>query len=739
MTSATTLAATTALLALLSLLLCPPARGSEAPLAHSGLKSDELELTSSNWDVPSLSAKDFGVRGDGVSDDQPGLQAAIDAAQRSARTLWLPAGRYRVNRTLIVNPFRHDVRDSEFKPLRLLGEGEIATTIVAGRPLDTVLDILPCTKPVTHSSTGHSLEHLTVDSADSAVGGPPTGLGGKALANYSIRAVATTRTWLIRVHATGAAIAGVFLSHGWSNRLLSCRLSNNPGSGLHMVAALNNVVVANSLIEQNGAGPNGSAHHPGIVIDRGIQVSLRGNTIEGNHGPGVVANSVNGLSVTECYFESNNYNPVSLHGHGWAPAVRVCADVVLIGANSVLPELGGAPPSLVLSAHQPCAGASIRSSTFLPSDACSSQAAAVMLGAVVGASITANTLFGGRAVAAVGTDLAFWAASSVDFSANANQKSAGPDELPAVLLLPPTVAANSSDRTIPHNSIQCHTFRSSSVSQRNFALAPSKWLSAHEMPMPATIDLLDDEFDGLPQWRWQAGVGVASTMAVVARVALDRTPSLTGKAVYATVFCESVTSSTVSLQFGSNGVWLMAPSITLRAGETTRVGTQIMASANGTLQLALRVVRAEGNATVHFGRVVLASIGAGLKTDDSWKQDVFAIGNWVAPAIEPNKFWRHDMKRRLAEMADANFTVLLGTTGIVSQSWSESVIAMTGYAEQFGLKIVPGVRQLGFPGSPVTGNINRTSGESTLILNRTQIDSRITNSTAFWGFDLCKI
>lgn len=82
------------------------------------------------------------------------------------------------------------------------------------------------------------MEHLTIDSANSAVGGAPTGLGGTPLANYSIRAMASTRTWLIRVHATGAAVAGVFLAHGWCNRISSCRLSNNNGSGLHMVAAL---------------------------------------------------------------------------------------------------------------------------------------------------------------------------------------------------------------------------------------------------------------------------------------------------------------------------------------------------------------------------------------------------------------------------------------------------------------------------------------------------------------------
>ena len=51
-----------------------------------------------------------------------------------------------------------------------------------------------------------------------------------------------------------------------------------------------------------------------------------------------------------------------------------------------------------------------------------------------------------------------------------------------------------------------------------------------------------------------------------------------------------------------------------------------------------------------------------LKSDDTalrarhnkpakWVQDVFAIGNWVTPSIEPNALWRSDLKRRLSTYA----------------------------------------------------------------------------------------
>jgi len=51
-----------------------------------------------------LDAGDFGVRGDGVTDDTPALQRALDAARQKGGTVHLPAGRYLVAGSLTIGP-----------------------------------------------------------------------------------------------------------------------------------------------------------------------------------------------------------------------------------------------------------------------------------------------------------------------------------------------------------------------------------------------------------------------------------------------------------------------------------------------------------------------------------------------------------------------------------------------------------------------------------------------------------
>ena len=97
-----------------------------------------------------LDVRDFGAVGDGVCveapdrswtkcsgrDESAALQRAIDAAQQQARTLYVPAGVYMVNSSLIVRKPSENASIAKPQPyvtagLRIIGEGMADTIIVA--------------------------------------------------------------------------------------------------------------------------------------------------------------------------------------------------------------------------------------------------------------------------------------------------------------------------------------------------------------------------------------------------------------------------------------------------------------------------------------------------------------------------------------------------------------------------------------------------------------------------------
>ena len=62
------------------------------------------ESSSAPAATPSLNARDFGVKGDGATDDTKALQAALDAAPKKGPVCHLPAGHYRLEGSVVVPP-----------------------------------------------------------------------------------------------------------------------------------------------------------------------------------------------------------------------------------------------------------------------------------------------------------------------------------------------------------------------------------------------------------------------------------------------------------------------------------------------------------------------------------------------------------------------------------------------------------------------------------------------------------
>ena len=130
------------------------------------------------------------------------------------------------------------------------------------------------------------------------------------------------------------------------------------------------------------------------------------------------------------------------------------------------------------------------------------------------------------------------------------------------------------------------------------------------------------------------------------------------------------------------------------------------------------------------------SVAAPAAPTTRWKQDVFAITNWVAPNPDgsdafPGAF-DTEADKRYAEYVAANFTAMLGSLTDVHPpagvrrpwgNWSQTLEEQVVLAEKYGLKIIPSL--------PVSPGISIASGNATLV----DVSDRVASSKAFWGFD----
>lgn len=77
-----------------------------------------------------VNARDYGAKGDGVTDDTEAIQAALYAAEEQKVPLYIPAGHYRVSKTISTHKRATD-SDKQSKELNIFGAG-MNTRILAG-------------------------------------------------------------------------------------------------------------------------------------------------------------------------------------------------------------------------------------------------------------------------------------------------------------------------------------------------------------------------------------------------------------------------------------------------------------------------------------------------------------------------------------------------------------------------------------------------------------------------------
>ena len=294
---------------------------------------------------------DFGAKGDchtnathslsSCTDDGPALQRAIDAAQRTRRTLFVPAGRYMVSKALIVHSNQNKSQlvggDYAFGPLKMVGEGKYLTSIMLSSN-DTAVLFFPQAKGAAVEAdfpptTNIEIMSLTLDSMFNS--------------DYVVRAPGLTRSRFSDVRFTDTRLVGLSVPYGWINRVEDCTFSscgwggpahlypsgqkgNFLAGGVRMEYA-NNLDIIDSNFEGNGYA---------IFVGGGESIRISGNDIEGTAGAGIHVTSVSGLTIEGNYFESEDDlgfgGPAVLQPGGYSkgPILPVYADIILNGIAS---------------------------------------------------------------------------------------------------------------------------------------------------------------------------------------------------------------------------------------------------------------------------------------------------------------------------------------------------------------------------------------------------------------------
>lgn len=182
-----------------------------------------------------IDVRTHGAVGDGRADDTKALQAAIDEARGSGRRVYLPAGRFRVTRTLVWRTSRQGA-DIYSSGLRMSGDGPTRSVIVAA-----------CAGPAllidaAEQTTGAVDHHfdLGLHLSDFGVSGAHAKSVGLQLRGQWYGSIERCRITNHGRH--GLVIAAKTLNADWyvtaGLRVIGCDISDNRGWGVTAEAAL---------------------------------------------------------------------------------------------------------------------------------------------------------------------------------------------------------------------------------------------------------------------------------------------------------------------------------------------------------------------------------------------------------------------------------------------------------------------------------------------------------------------
>jgi hypothetical protein len=246
-----------------------------------------------------VNVKDFGAKGDGVTDDTGAIQAALTAAAARKTKLVFPDGTYNVSAPIAIN--------STYFGVAIEGANYNGATVKATASMTAVFDFNDDTQNSRFEFSGLAIN-------------------GNGLAQRGVWSRKISNTAFRRLHIYGTTVSALDVGYGWNNDIDQLEIDNNTGDGIVFSNATNHNAVSitrTRIIKNDGWG---------IVVNAGESISItNGCDIELNKKGGIF--SVTGpakLYVAGNYFEKN-----ALNGHTFTtPALTVKADIVINGANT---------------------------------------------------------------------------------------------------------------------------------------------------------------------------------------------------------------------------------------------------------------------------------------------------------------------------------------------------------------------------------------------------------------------
>jgi hypothetical protein len=261
-----------------------------------GLKAEVETLTSSlaqkvKKDDLVVNVKDYGVKGDGITDDTATIQAVFNLG---ANRIYFPKGTYLLSAPLQITNYGYNI----------FGAGINNTILKANAPMEAIFKIH-------EGASGNSaVGRLTLSDLELNCNNLATdGVFAKNLRYNNV---------FQRLYITFALRHGINLSDScWINNINHCRISGSVDSAIFIGGYGNSIHIGNCDL---GGGLYGVKVDGTTATSDGI--AIMSNTIQGFTNAGVYGTGIVGsLSIIGNYFEDNAATTIELNSDVKAPLI----------------------------------------------------------------------------------------------------------------------------------------------------------------------------------------------------------------------------------------------------------------------------------------------------------------------------------------------------------------------------------------------------------------------------------